>query len=63
MIRRTNLYAETVTAMLARSVLTLVREPIIRCGIDALTSVRGEQFVYVRNPHRASYDLAHAGHE
>lgn len=49
--------------MLARPVLALVCEPIIRRGVDALTPVRGEQLVYVCDPHRASDDLAHAGHE
>ena len=49
--------------MLARPVLALVREPIIRRGIDALAPVRREQLVDVRDPHRAPDDLADAGHE
>ena len=59
----TNLDAETVPAMFARPVLALVREPIVRRGIYALALVRGEELVYVRDPHRATDDLAHAGHE
>jgi len=62
-IRNTNLDTETVPAMFARPVLALVREPIVRRGIDAFAPVRGEEFVYVRNPHRTTDDLAHAGHE
>ena len=49
--------------MFARPVLALVREPIVRRGIDAFALVRGEEFVYVRDPHRTTDDLAHAGHE
>jgi len=49
--------------MFARPVLALVREPIVRRGVDAFAPVRGEEFVYVRNPHRTADDLAHAGHE
>ena len=49
--------------MFARPVLALVREPIVRRGIDAFALVRGEELVYVRDPHRATDDLTHAGHE
>lgn len=49
--------------MFARPVLALVREPIVRRGIDTFAPVRGEEFVYVRDPHRTADDLAHAGHE
>jgi len=49
--------------MLARAVLALVREPIIRRGVDALALVCREELVDVRDPHRAPDDLAHAGHE
>lgn len=62
-IRNTNLDTETVPAMFARPVLALVREPIVRRGIDAFAPVRGEELVYVRNPHRTADNLAHAGHE
>ena len=59
----TNLNTEPVPAVLARPVLALVREPIVRRRVDAFTLVGREQFINIRNPHRAPDDLAHARHE
>ncbi len=49
--------------MLACPILALVREPVIRRGVDALTLVPLEELVHIRDPHRAADDLADAGHE
>ena len=60
---RPYLNSEPISAVLASPILALVREPIIGCRVDPLTLVPLEQFVHLRNPHRAADNLADARHE
>ena len=49
--------------MITRPILALVCEPIIRRRIDPLALIPLEQFIYIRNPHRAADDLPDTWHE
>ena len=63
MIEQSYLNTKPISTVITSPILALVCEPIIRRRIDPLALVPLEQFIHIRNPHRAADDLANARHE